>query len=91
MVSAITLINVRSIKYHHNVFFCVPGSFVCSCYAGNLWKISENLRSNRKLEIGKYSDFRKEKKVDLEKWTLIILNFTEHQHKPRMDRIKGSL
>lgn len=91
MVSAITIINVSIIKYHRNVFFCVPESFVCSFYAGNLWKISENSRSKRKLEIGKYSVFRKEKKVDLEKWTLIILNFTEHQYKPRMDRIKGSL
>lgn len=31
-------------------------------HAVNLWKISESLRSNRKLEIGKYSDFRREKK-----------------------------
>lgn len=69
----------------------MPESFVCSCYAGNLWKISENLRSNRKLEIGKYSDFRREKKVDREKWTLIILNFTVYQYKLRMDHIKGSL
>lgn len=69
----------------------MPESFVCSFYAGNLWKISENLRSNRKLEIGKYSDFRREKKVDREKWTLIILNFTVYQYKLRMDHIKGSL
>ena len=40
------------------------------------------MSSNRKLKTGKCADFRNEKKVDLEKWTLVILTFTEHQSNP---------
>lgn len=47
--------------------------------------------SNRKFKTGKCFDFKKEKEVDLEKFILATLTFTEHLNKSRMDHIKSNL